>query len=315
MEIVIFGFQRSGSSWLGKLFDSHPDVEYLHEPELAQPSGLPVFASATPDHLERAQKELRRWHVARDIRTRGTRPIFRKHGESRSRYSLRLGQIYAGKGLERISKRFAHAGPVIRPFNGAAPYRVLKTINLLGRAQVFLQAAPEIYPILLLRHPGGYIASVLRGLPRFGDAAARSALSYSALVDSPVGQEEGLTLERLEAMPPVERLAWKWLAFNDAAYRVLESSSQAVTVRYEDVAKSPQEQMQILFGQVNLPWKDAVDAFIASSTQGPGNERYYAVKRDSEQAAQRWRSEISESDRRLIEKICARRPVGRIATG
>ena len=31
--IVIFGSPRSGTTWLGKLFDSHPDVFYLHEPD------------------------------------------------------------------------------------------------------------------------------------------------------------------------------------------------------------------------------------------------------------------------------------------
>jgi hypothetical protein len=31
--ILILGLPRSGTSWLGKVFDSHPDVAYLHEPD------------------------------------------------------------------------------------------------------------------------------------------------------------------------------------------------------------------------------------------------------------------------------------------
>jgi len=312
-DIVIFGMPRSGTSWLGKMFDSHPDVQYLHEPELARPSALPVFANTDPEALALAGEELARWQGARDIRTNGTRPIFRKRFESRARYALRTAQIYAGKALGRISRRFAHAGPVVAPFSGDPPYRVVKTINLLGRAQVIMQIAPDLRALHLLRHPGGYIASVLRGLPLFGEAAARSALSYDAIVRSPLGREEGLTPERLEAMAPVERLAWKWLAFNDAAYLVFESSSRAVIVRYEDVAKAPRESMKDLFTRLELPWDGAVDAFIATSTQGRGDEGYYVVKRDPEKAAQRWRDEITDRDRRLIEDICSRRPVGRMA--
>lgn len=31
--LLIFGIPRSGTTWLGKLFDSHPDIVYLHEPD------------------------------------------------------------------------------------------------------------------------------------------------------------------------------------------------------------------------------------------------------------------------------------------
>ena len=31
--LLIFGMPRSGTTWLGKIFDSHPDIIYLHEPD------------------------------------------------------------------------------------------------------------------------------------------------------------------------------------------------------------------------------------------------------------------------------------------
>ena len=36
--ILLFGMPRSGTTWLGKIFDSHPQVLYRHEPDyLAAP--------------------------------------------------------------------------------------------------------------------------------------------------------------------------------------------------------------------------------------------------------------------------------------
>jgi len=31
--ILVFGMPRSGTTWLGKIFDSHMDLIYLHEPD------------------------------------------------------------------------------------------------------------------------------------------------------------------------------------------------------------------------------------------------------------------------------------------
>jgi hypothetical protein len=31
--ILVFGLPRSGTTWLGKIFDSHPETLYRHEPD------------------------------------------------------------------------------------------------------------------------------------------------------------------------------------------------------------------------------------------------------------------------------------------
>ena len=312
MKIIVFGMPRSGTSWCGKMFDAHPDIAYLHEPEIAIASGLPVFADPGTETVARASEDLARWLEARDARTCGTRPVLRKRGETALHYRLRAGQIYAAKALERLRPSRRPLGGVLPPFAGRPPHTVLKTINLLGRAELLMQAAPEMRAIQLLRHPGGYIASVLRGIAKFGEAHARSALSYGAMVDSPLGREEGLTLDRLEAMAPVERLAWKWLVFNDAAFRSLSGSERALVVRYEDIARDPVGRMQSIFADLGIAWDPAVESFIRRSTGG-GSGSYYEVRRDPEQAAQRWRNDLADADFNVIRKICERADVGRLA--
>jgi len=59
--ILIFGLPHSGTTWIGKLFDSHPDTLYRHEPDSVYRLAIPLF----PDKSEalRYQQELEK-HVA-----------------------------------------------------------------------------------------------------------------------------------------------------------------------------------------------------------------------------------------------------------
>src|SRR6185312_4530492 len=41
--ILIFGLPRSGTTWIGKLFDSHPDTLYRHEPDSVRRLSMPLF--------------------------------------------------------------------------------------------------------------------------------------------------------------------------------------------------------------------------------------------------------------------------------
>jgi len=313
MLVTLFGMPRSGTSWCGKIFDSHPEIAYLHEPDLSLRSALPIFAESGGAATAQARAEIEAWQRLGNARTLGTRPVFRKRGEGALRHRLRVSQIYAAKGLERLHPAFGTGSWMLRPFPGPPPHTVMKTINLLGRADAYMAAAPEMRAIQLLRHPGGYIASVLRGIRKFGEEHARSALSFSALVHSPLGREEGLTHDRLAAMEPVERLSWKWLAYNHAGYPHLSRGDRAVVMSYEAIARDPAGRMQEAFGRLGLPWHPAVEAFISRSTEGQGGESYYAVKRDPEAAARRWRTELSSEETSVIENICGRTEVGRLA--
>ena len=37
--LLLLGAPRSGTTWLGKIFDSHPDVLYRHEPDTLDRGG------------------------------------------------------------------------------------------------------------------------------------------------------------------------------------------------------------------------------------------------------------------------------------
>ena len=44
--VLIFGMPRSGTTWVGKIFDSHPEVMYLHEPDsVLRINDFPIFST------------------------------------------------------------------------------------------------------------------------------------------------------------------------------------------------------------------------------------------------------------------------------
>src|ERR1700712_2005324 len=66
--ILILGYPRSGTTWLAKIFDSHPDILYRHEPDELSPPR----ADAEP------AGQISYWLKQRSLRAAGKRPTFAK---------------------------------------------------------------------------------------------------------------------------------------------------------------------------------------------------------------------------------------------
>ncbi|GAK32243.1 hypothetical protein JCM17846_25290 [Iodidimonas nitroreducens] len=304
---MIFAAPRSGSTWLGKILDSHPLIHYLHEPEIAHAPGVDQFPDITPSTLSQMTADLKNWSHARDVRTTGTRPVFAKARENILHFNLRRAQIYAFKGMERLIPGMAFAGPIIQPSSRTSPHQLIKTVNMLGRAGLCLNADPKLKAIFLVRHPCGQVASMLRGIAKYGK---RHELTYSAILHSPLGQREGLSEERFKAMDALEILAWKWAAFNDAAFAALESHERAKIIHYEAMTIHPHREIAAILDHMGLPPADQVKRFIDSTITDEKVSSHYKLQRDPQAAAARWKSEFSSNSIETIRDICCTTPIG-----
>jgi hypothetical protein len=314
--VFLLGAPRSGTTWLAKLLDSHPNVLYrnepdavLHEPRvplLCPPEDIPQYQAIAHAYIERLLR-------IRTLKTCGSLPVFAKQFTLPLTDPPRRLWIYAVHlaAAAPHAKRLAERLPIPdlrRP--GTSPTVVMKSVNARGLARLFLEAMPDSRMIFILRHPCGQIGSVVRGLA----SGVFAPPDRAEVLATTQARQLGLTPERFAALEPVEQWAWHWAILNQKAHDELASSPRVKFVVYDELAVNPQAGVREVFDFCGLDRAPQSDRFLAESTTYTGKSGYYGVKRDSLAAAQKWRTEVPEDAQRRIIAIAREVPVGRLLT-
>jgi hypothetical protein len=119
--------------------------------------------------------------------------------------------------------------------------------------------------------------------------------SWRLLLDTGVARQYELDLETLRQLRPVERLAWRWVLYNDKAMADTDGLAGCSRVRYEDLCAHPLEGYRQLFTDTELPWDAQTEAFVRRST-GSNSDSYYSVFRDPALAARSWQEQLARED-------------------
>lgn len=299
--LFIFGMPRSGTTWLAKIFDSHPGTFYLHEPDqaIAETAGLPAYCDPAQvgDQLSAAQAFLAAMMSVRTPKAAASLPLFAKQYRSLGRARARMGIIAAVKAAELVTGGRWCSGlaiPDLIDWTRGPIVPVVKSVRALGQLPLLLGAAPGSRAILIIRNPAGHIASVLRFR---GRAAAQDAGIYRDLAATEQARGRGLSEKVLLDLPPLDRLAWRWALANEKALADIRRFRLPVRViRYEDLCQAPSEVARGLFEFAGLAWRPDTALFTAASTLGGGDGRYYGVFRNPRRSALRWREDLSPAD-------------------
>lgn len=305
--ILLFGMPRSGTTWIGKIFDSHPETLYRHEPDSwGRLNFLPLMAPL--DHANDYASDIRYFfgqlpHM-KLTKVVASTPIFPKNYYSPLRYQLFRLNVFAVKAVAKIVGEQS-VPTLIRAQDKARIRVVWKSIESLGRLGVIERVLQPCFGIHITRHPCGYVASVLRGelQQRFtSEISSSEDLGLLArCLDTVTAREHGLTMEILQRMHPVERLAWRWVLFNAKAMEDIAGEPNCMTLCYEDLCRDPIGVAKKLFEFTHLPWSYQTERFISQSTAKDVG-RYYSVIKDPMKAATKWKNELSASD---IDRIYA----------
>lgn len=303
--ILLFGLPRSGTTWLGKIFDSHPRTLYRHEPDsFGRLNHLPLLIPL--DQAERYRAELAAFVDSlpgiRDAKVDGSLPVFPKAYYSPSRFLLRRSAVAGAKLAARMLGECTV--PAVAPAAALdRAVRVWKSIESSGRLGALARTVPGCSGVFIVRHPCGYVASVRRGEQgrKFSDAGPSSEDYgiYRLLLDTPAAVRRGLDIGQVEKLTPVERLALRWMLFNEKVLEDLEHCPACMTIRYEDLCAQPVERSRELFAFTGLAWNEQTERFVTAST---GHERtgYYSVYKNPAHSTTRWREELSAAEQSEI---------------
>ncbi len=318
--LLLFGMPRSGTTWIGKLLDSHPDTLYRHEPDSWQRlDGMPLLPAPDDayqyDALVTAYVErIPGMHVNKVC---ARVPLFPKTYQS----ALRLQVVRAGVLLAKFGGRRFADFPVLGVLDGArytGLRLVWKSIESLGRLATIMAILEHARAIHLLRHPCGHVASVLRGEAerKFSGSCGASADygMFALLSETPQARRRGLDLAQFRALTPTQRLAWRWVLVNEKAMEECAELGRVRVVRYEDVCKDPLATLKDLFDFLGLPWHEQTQRFIDSSTSGE-NKAYYSLFKNPARAANKWKDELPTESIDAIMAIAADSAPGKLYLG
>lgn len=315
--ILLLGMPRSGTTWIGKIFDSHPQTIYRHEPDnFTAIRDLPLLTliedqsryQATLDSLIPAMLALRHTKVVM------SRPVFSKRYFWPGERSVRSFAAFSGKGLARVLGELRF--PEWRDYRAVSDgVPVWKSIESVGRLGTLANGLKGSKTLLLIRHPCGYVASVLRGEARGkfedGGSSSEDYGVFDLLLPLPEARARGLTMDILKGLTPVERLAWRWVLFNEKAMREIEQTPSAKVFRYEDFCNDPEATTRSAFDFVGLTWDAQTSSFLRASTAGD-DQRYYAVVKNPKHAASKWKDELGAEKIEQILRITASSKPGQL---
>jgi hypothetical protein len=305
--ILVVGAPRSGTTWLAKIIDSHPDVLYRHEPD----ETLPGSTSLTGAELQRLLAD---WVADRSARSASKQPFFAKSWQPAWALALRTlvaGAVSAAARLPAPLNRLARLDiPDLmrRPASRVA----IKSVRWAEGAAILARTLPASRTIFILRHPCGQVASVMRGhrQGRF-ELKTEGTMPFDEAATRPFAAAHGITDRSFPALPDAAKYAWSWRAFNEPAYAALAAQANVHVVLYEALCARPQTQARRILTFAGLEWNAQTESFVARSTLHQANADYYGIFRDASVAAEVWRKTMSPADQAAVRAVVAASPLAR----
>ena len=324
--LAIFGLMRSGTTWIGKVLDSSPDVIYLHEPDYIKRVPCLPYTTEAEDYL--GWEPYVRSYLAGLRSTCASRAMLKRPSFSKRFPNTILDKISynAFRGILRVEQVLNRVGFSPIPMTWPkcvdnAKLTVWKSVEQTGNVGCFLRAVPEQKIIHVVRHPCGFVDSVIRGqrkkLLRGGVPASEDLGIFDYVIRTKFAHQLGLKLKDWETLTEVERLAYIWLVINEQAILDGEGMANYKLVYFEEFCFNPMKMAEDVYDFVGLDLGPQTERFVSSSSTSSSASRgssassqdethsnqYYSVSRNSHSVPRSWEQRLSQDSIDRILKI------------
>lgn len=295
---------RSGTTWVAKIIDSHPDVFYNHEPDsvfCSRLSEVKLLTTEIKNNDIEAVSSLVRGLPYTHEKCLGKRPFFNKN--YRSFIAEKLFQ------LSIISTKATGANLIIPQDKYRQNDRVkqmFKSIESMGRLNLFLHAVDDLKILFIVRSVFGQINSVIKGSSagEFCDNQMNHVAQQELKRFYDIhGENNHHELEKVLNYSPVEQLAYKWLVYNEKALIDAEAFKERVKViSYDKLCDQPLEGAKEIFKFFDLSFDQQSADFIKESTSSH-SDTFYSVNKDPKKAKASWKKNLNDEQVELILEV------------
>lgn len=326
-DVFLLGAERCGSTWVANILDAHPDVELWMEP-FADYAGLFPAVPGRNVWLGEATPELEAAIREGFAALPGLKyPLFHRRGGSprlqrAEQALLRTVQRWLRQGLHLNPRALARyellqlnaietpVGRLTRK-RPAPLVEVTKELRLNFKAGLLRDCFPRARFVVVLRHPGAQVASILSwmGRGRLGELA-RALEAFGARLR---GQDRLAPFERaLTDLPAARTLEGTLVAWWGVSYSVLLGDLGARgayhrVLRHERLCDATSDEVAALLAFVGLPADPAVDRYVdwSSATNPKGGSPTETVRHSAESSRAAIRS-VSEPVREACATVLLR---------
>ncbi len=302
----IFGTGRSGSSWLGSIIDSHPQVAYRFEP-FHRLSQLPDI-SELRHRLEHEKCDNRDLHTVYQLLLTAN-PVIERPPFFPKSFSRAFGKTW----LRPVACKTQTFKLIYKKIYNAhhAPTIIFKEVTMETMMKNLL-ACTSIPVVYLVRHPCAVVSSMLSGMKNGNMPTGRQTVLASLLEKHDPSMAE-MYCPQLDNMDLLEKETLLWRIDVEKGISASKNYKNALTVIYEILCDDPISISTQVFQHFGLDVSNQTLSYLENFTQNNikkfhilselGVQPYFSVNRNPATVKNKWKEELKPEDQKRILKL------------